>query len=709
MKKLLFILIFSLVLTGCDKRESVFGGTDTIDLVSREINFTEYVTAPENNLYKIGIKNYESEFKDNISEEDSMKYKLNDRYFSLTPANIKYGDTVNNVKSVLKTTTETSEIFGGIAEIVENNKWEKVFNDNTNIEIKESVRKWQKVVEITKEDLVNSIKDDSEFVEIKFKFNTNFVIDGWDKKSDLNIIDKIRLGDFSYINQAVAWDSSSTEIIISKDETETLINKIKIKTVLSEYNNEFFITKFIPVNWLKDAVYPVYTDVDITYGTVVEFDNGEPRDINISKLEDDKFIMCYADYGSSADGVCIVGSVSGSTLSYGSQKVFDTDTISGSSPYVGDIDVIALSSSKFVVAYISDSLADDGYLRSATVSGTTISAWGTALKYAFGDSEYITIAKLDTDRAVTCYNYENFSDTGRCSAMTLSGTTITAGATTDFETNDNYPKQNTAVNIGTDKFVNCFFAEDYNSIRCVAATVSGTTITMGTVLFVDGNGYADRNYIDVVSYEDDKFVLAWGDDTAKRGYVAAMTVSGTTITEGTNYEFATTEQTPRMTMLDSSNFIITSHKDTSSTGGSGYSYLCSVDFSDLSIVVGSGESFEADDVTYFDVSEIGSNKIVICYQNNTDGRDLECIVGETAGEEPPITDTCTYSGTGAWNVNYSDNCYVTSDTYVSGDCNIMYDGAGSFNLQANLMCDELNVGAGASISAENSTAQIEIY
>jgi len=78
--------------------------------------------------------------------------------------------------------------------------------------------------------------------------------------------------------------------------------------------------------------------------------------------------------------------------------------------------------------------------------------------------------------------------------------------------------------------------------------------------------------------------------------------------------------------------------------------------------------------------------------------------GETAD-----TDTCTYSGTGDWNVIYSDNCYVTSETYVKGDCNIMYDGAGSFNLQATLICDELNVGAGASISAENSTAQIEIY
>ena len=73
------------------------------------------------------------------------------------------------------------------------------------------------------------------------------------------------------------------------------------------------------------------------------------------------------------------------------------------------------------------------------------------------------------------------------------------------------------------------------------------------------------------------------------------------------------------------------------------------------------------------------------------------------------TDTCTYSGTGNWNVLYSDNCTCTTTTYVLGDFNLNYDGAGSFNLRALLQADNINVGAGATISAENSSAQIDIY
>lgn len=85
------------------------------------------------------------------------------------------------------------------------------------------------------------------------------------------------------------------------------------------------------------------------------------------------------------------------------------------------------------------------------------------------------------------------------------------------------------------------------------------------------------------------------------------------------------------------------------------------------------------------------------------------VTYEYQAEAPPAGDTCTYSGSGDWDVNYSDNCVATTTNWVKGDFNLNYDGAGSFSLRALLQADEINVGTGASISAENSTAQIEIY
>lgn len=74
-----------------------------------------------------------------------------------------------------------------------------------------------------------------------------------------------------------------------------------------------------------------------------------------------------------------------------------------------------------------------------------------------------------------------------------------------------------------------------------------------------------------------------------------------------------------------------------------------------------------------------------------------------------VSDTCTYGGSGDWNVLYSDNCNVTSDTYVTGACNLIYDGAGSFGLQATLSCDEVNGGQGFMVQGLNDSGKLNIY
>jgi len=81
------------------------------------------------------------------------------------------------------------------------------------------------------------------------------------------------------------------------------------------------------------------------------------------------------------------------------------------------------------------------------------------------------------------------------------------------------------------------------------------------------------------------------------------------------------------------------------------------------------------------------------------GRQISIYATYTAGEPP--ADTCTYSS-GDWNVNYSDDCDVTADTYVDGDLNLFYDGAGSFDVYATLGVDNINASAGAVINVSDS-------
>ena len=57
------------------------------------------------------------------------------------------------------------------------------------------------------------------------------------------------------------------------------------------------------------------------------------------------------------------------------------------------------------------------------------------------------------------------------------------------------------------------------------------------------------------------------------------------------------------------------------------------------------------------------------------------------------SDTCTYGGTGNWNVLESDNCYIGSDVYVNGDLNLIGSTTGKFYCNAQISATGYNFGS----------------
>ena len=118
-----------------------------------------------------------------------------------------------------------------------------LFRDNRGIDLVIVVEELNKINSL--ED-IGTIPPTAQNLIIEFEIETNFIIDGWDKKTDLEIIDKIRLGDFSYIEQTSVWDSYSEEVceIINEEEVcETLTNRQKVRTVLSARDDKFYLSK----------------------------------------------------------------------------------------------------------------------------------------------------------------------------------------------------------------------------------------------------------------------------------------------------------------------------------------------------------------------------------------------------------------------------------------------------------------------------------
>lgn len=70
--------------------------------------------------------------------------------------------------------------------------------------------------------------------------------------------------------------------------------------------------------------------------------------------------------------------------------------------------------------------------------------------------------------------------------------------------------------------------------------------------------------------------------------------------------------------------------------------------------------------------------------------------------------SCTYGGSGAWTIKYSDNCYITGNTYVKGACYFLYDAAGSFGLAGTIGCNKLYASTNFKVNGLNGTARLYI-
>ena len=157
-------------------------------------------------------------------------------------------------------------------------------------------------------------------------------------------------------------------------------------------------------------------------------------------------------------------------------------------------------------------MEDRGKARAATVSGTTIT-WGAESEFASNNANYISAAQLDTDKFVVTFKDVSDSNKGNARAATVSGTTITWGAVATFE--DGTASDTSCVGIDTTHFVVAYAdTGDSSKGKSSYCAVSGTTITPGTPEeFESGatGGSADLG-LSIALISSDKIVIAFQDD-----------------------------------------------------------------------------------------------------------------------------------------------------------------------------------------------------
>lgn len=182
-----------------------------------------------------------------------------------------------------------------------------------------------------------------------------------------------------------------------------------------------------------------------------------------------RFITAYRDNGNSGFGTVVVASVSGTTLTYGSEIVFNAaDTIY--------IDMIYDSvSGKVIISYSDVGNSSRGTSIVGTVSGLSIT-FGSEIVFSSVDTQYISMTYHTQEQKLVIAYRNNSTTFGEIIAGTISGSSITFGTALVF-----FASAVTWVNViytSALQYVIVAFS-DVTGVtgKSRASTLSGTTFT----------------------------------------------------------------------------------------------------------------------------------------------------------------------------------------------------------------------------------------
>ena len=164
----------------------------------------------------------------------------------------------------------------------------------------------------------------------------------------------------------------------------------------------------------------------ISYGTPVKFNTAATyvKSISFDPNTANTFVVAFPDGGDSDKGKAIVGTISGTNvISFGSKYVFSTGC---SVPHVV---YNPNTAGKFVVAYSATTNSGYGSARVGTVTGNTIS-YGSEVVFNSANSAYVALASdpITADKFVVAYRDYGNSNYGTINVGTMSGTSISFGS-----------------------------------------------------------------------------------------------------------------------------------------------------------------------------------------------------------------------------------------------------------------------------------------
>ena len=270
-----------------------------------------------------------------------------------------------------------------------------------------------------------------------------------------------------------------------------------------------------------EVVIGTVSGTSISFGTAVVFETANSQYMSLAfESSNNKIVISYKDGGNSGYGTSIVGTVSGTSISFGTAVVFASHEIDYTSTSYDE------NAGKMVISY-SRSSTGAGTAIVGTVSGTSIS-FGTAVVFATYGTYMSNVFDSNSNNTVIAFRDNNNSNYGTAIVGTVSGTSISFGSAVVFENADS-------------QYISCTYESNTNKVviaytdngnsgygTAIVGTVNGTSISFGTAVVFE-SGFSD--YIgSTYDYRSKKVCIVYRDgNTGQDGTIAIGVVSGNNI------------------------------------------------------------------------------------------------------------------------------------------------------------------------------------
>ena len=294
-----------------------------------------------------------------------------------------------------------------------------------------------------------------------------------------------------------------------------------------------------------------------------------------------KVIYCYVDANNSSYGTAVVGTISGTSISFGTPVVFHSGAVLATE--FGNSTDYHSGLGKIVVTY-AVSTNNVAYQKIGTVSGTSIS-FSSAFQPFSSNPCYSIGACYDSGSGKIIVAGRDGSDSNRLRALvaTVSSTSISYGSSVRLSTVLSRRPRLVSNGSGT---VVCLYASTGSYYAyATAMTISGTSVTAGSTTQIGSSNNSYNRMSIVYCPTVSRWLTSYRHSS--RGYLSLLSVSGTTIT---------TENTLEIPDSDNAEYGVLCYNDAVSTPYYFYALNASVKMRKITVTSNSISAASREDV-----------------------------------------------------------------------------------------------------------------